>query len=268
MDGQGASAMVDPLLLSETLDSLSEGVQVVAPDWRYLYVNNTAARQGRRSPGELLGKTMHECYPGIERTPMFELLERCMGERSSERTENEFTYEDGRTTWFELRIQPCRAGIVIVSLDMTERRNVESRLQQTYRQALRDIVTPVVRLHEGVLLVPLVGALDGPRAAQMTETVLHRVVEERAKVVLLDVAGVPVVDTAVAGDLLRASAMLRLLGSEAILTGLAPEAAKSIVHLGVDLSTMRTTGQLAEGIAWALAAVGGSAPVAKGVARR
>ncbi len=250
------SAGVDPLGLAEALDSLHEGLQILSPEWRYLYVNEAVARQGRRSREELVGRTMLECYPGIEGTPMFSALRRCMSLRRAETLENEFVFEDGQRTWFELRVRPCLAGLVVASLDMTERKGVERRLEGAYRQALRDLITPVIRLHHRVLLVPLIGALEGERASQLTETVLGRVVAEGAKVVLFDVAGVPEMDTAVAHHLLQTTEMIRLLGASVILTGIAPATAQTMVHLGVELSNMRTTNQLAEGIELALAMLG------------
>jgi signal transduction histidine kinase/CheY-like chemotaxis protein len=74
---------------------------------------------------------MLACYPGIERTPMFAVLDRCMRERRSETFENEFEYEDGRCAWFELRIQPCPEGLIVMSLDITERKHLESTLRQS-----------------------------------------------------------------------------------------------------------------------------------------
>lgn len=245
----------DPSLVTEALDALQEGVQLLSPSWRYLYVNQAAARQGRKPREELLGKTMMECYPGIEASPMFAALERCMRDRRSDALENEFVYEDGKRAWFELRVRPCPSGVAIISLDMTERKNVESRLKEAYGQALRDLVTPVIRVHDGILLVPLVGTFDSEREARVTETVLTRAADEHAKVVIFDVAGVPTLDTAGVHHLLQTTAMIRLLGGTTILTGMRAAMARAIVHLGADISTMETTSQLSEGIELALALV-------------
>ncbi len=242
--------------LDAVLDSLEEGVQVLSHDWRYEYVNAAAARQGRSRPEQLVGRTMLDCYPGIERTPMFATLVRCRDEKRAENLDNEFTYEDGSRAWFELRIRPYANGVVILSLDMTARKTDELRLEDAHREALRDLVTPVIRLHEGILLVPLVGALDDLRAAQMTERVLTQLGEENAKVVIFDVSGVPSLDTSVAHHLLETTAMVRLLGAKTILTGVAAATAKAMVHLGVDLATMRTTTRLEQGIELALADLG------------
>ncbi|MDP2917395.1 MAG: MASE3 domain-containing protein, partial [Dehalococcoidia bacterium] len=111
-----------------TLDGMLEGCQIVGFDWRYLYVNDVAARHGRRGKEELLGHTMMELYPGIENTEMFAQLRKCTENRTPHRMENEFTYPDGTKGWFELMIAPVPEGIFILSLDITERKKAEESL--------------------------------------------------------------------------------------------------------------------------------------------
>ncbi len=116
------------------LDSMLEGCQIIGFDWRYLYVNDAAARQGRRVREELLGRTMMEMYPGIEGTAMFASLRRCMQKRVSHRMENEFTFPDGGSGWFELRIAPVPEGVFVLSLDITERKRMEHDLSKRMRE--------------------------------------------------------------------------------------------------------------------------------------
>jgi PAS domain S-box-containing protein len=125
-----AGVEIGSWLVHDTLASLREGVQILAPDWRYLFVNDAVARHGRKSREELLGRTMLACYPGIENTAIFATLERCMRERRAETIENEFEYEDGQRAWFELRIQPCGQGLIVLSLDISERKRLEALLRQ------------------------------------------------------------------------------------------------------------------------------------------
>jgi rsbT co-antagonist protein RsbR len=122
--------------------------------------------------------------------------------------------------------------------------------------AVRELSTPVIRIHDRVLLLPIIGTVDSDRARQIMETLLSRIVEEQARVVMLDIAGVPVVDTSVANYLLETTAAVRLLGAETILTGISPHVARTIVKLGVDVSTMTTTNRLADGLEVALRRVG------------
>lgn len=116
------------------LDSLLEGCQVIGFDWTYLYVNDAVVKQGQRSREQLIGRTMMECYPGIDSTPMFAVLRRCMAERTHDRLENEFTFPDGSVGWFELRFVPAPEGVCILSLDITEEKRAVARLRRTEEQ--------------------------------------------------------------------------------------------------------------------------------------
>ena len=109
-----------------TLDNMLEGCQIIGFDWRYLYINAEAERHNNRPSSELLGQRYMDMWPGIEATPVFAVIERCMNERASQRLENEFTFPDGSVGWFELNIQPVPEGILILSADITERKRVEA----------------------------------------------------------------------------------------------------------------------------------------------
>jgi PAS domain S-box-containing protein len=112
------------------LNSLLEGIQIIDFDWRYVYLNNIAAAQSKIQVSELLGFTMMEKYPGIENTPLFEMLELTMKDRQTRRVENEFTFPDGSVRWFDLRIQPAEEGICILSLDITNHKLSEEKIQR------------------------------------------------------------------------------------------------------------------------------------------
>lgn len=112
------------------LDAMMEGCQIIGFDWKYVYVNEVVAAQGRHKPEELLGRTMMEMYPGIENTELFLVLQECMEKRTARRLENQFVFPDGTIGWFELSIQPAREGIFILSTDITERKRSEEKIQQ------------------------------------------------------------------------------------------------------------------------------------------
>ncbi|MCE3294905.1 MAG: sensor signal transduction histidine kinase [Crocinitomicaceae bacterium] len=115
---------------NETLDNLLEGFQLIGYDWRYKYINETAAKHGQSRKELLFGRTMMEVYPGIEQTEMFRTLERCMQTRISERVENEFIYPDGTKAWFELQVEPVSEGLFILSIDISARKKAEEELRQ------------------------------------------------------------------------------------------------------------------------------------------
>lgn len=115
----------------ETLDNMLEGCQIIGYDWRYLYVNDAVAEHGRVTKEALLGKTMMEVYPGIEKTKMFSKLRKCMENRLPMFMENEFVFAAGIKGWFELRVQPVPEGIFILSIDITERKKTEEALKES-----------------------------------------------------------------------------------------------------------------------------------------
>lgn len=117
-------------LYHTTLDNMLEGAQIVGFDWRYRYVNNAVIRQGRETRENLIGRRMDEVYPGIEKTEMFEILQKCMRDRVSQKMVNEFSYPDGDKRWFELSIQPIQEGIFILSIDITERKRAEEEVRK------------------------------------------------------------------------------------------------------------------------------------------
>lgn len=127
--------------LERTLDHMLDGCQIITPDFRYAYINKMAARQGRKTKDELLGHTMMEVYPGIEQTKMFSYLKRCMKYRRVYKMENEFKFPDGSQGWFELKIEPVPEGVLIFSMDISERKKYEeaANLRNQQLEALNKV---------------------------------------------------------------------------------------------------------------------------------
>ncbi|MGW4599574.1 STAS domain-containing protein [Streptomyces sp. NPDC004457] len=124
------------------------------------------------------------------------------------------------------------------------------------RQQLLEVATPVISLWEGVVAVPLIGTLDSARSQVVMESLLQAVVERRARHAILDITGVPTVDSLVAHHLMQTVAAVRLMGAECIVSGIRPAIAQTIVHLGIDLSAVLTRGSLADALEYALARQG------------
>lgn len=108
-----------------TLNYMMEGCQIIDYDWRYIYINDAAAKHGQKEPVELLMHTMMDVYPGIENTDLFHKLQISMNDRVRQRIENQFLFTDGSYGWFELSIQPVPEGIFILSIDITGRKQAE-----------------------------------------------------------------------------------------------------------------------------------------------
>lgn len=115
------------------IDEMIEGLQIIDRDWRYVYVNAAVAKQGRKSKSELIGRTMMECYPGIENTPAFKDFQYVMKGGETRRLENEFVFEDGKKCWFELYIEGHTNGILIRSIDISEKKILEEQFRQAQK---------------------------------------------------------------------------------------------------------------------------------------
>ncbi len=150
--------------------------------------------------------------------------------------------------------------IVVFDIALATDTYIASKLEaiERHQAAIRELSTPVIRVHDRVLLLPLVGAIDSHRANQIMDSVLLKVSEAQARCIIIDIAGVPIVDTKVADSLVKTTAAVRLLGAETILTGITAQVARTIVQLGVDISTMHTLSRLSDGIELALSFVGRS----------
>lgn len=120
--------------------------------------------------------------------------------------------------------------------------------QQELNRVIAELTVPIIPISAGTLVVPVVGNIDSKRAALLLSTLLERVEERGARTVVLDITGVAVVDTQVAAALLRVATAARLMGAETLLVGIRPEVAQSLVHLGVDLTTLRTAATLQDGL--------------------
>jgi rsbT co-antagonist protein RsbR len=120
------------------------------------------------------------------------------------------------------------------------------------QQDMLELSTPVVKLWEGILALPMIGTLDSARTQVVMETLLQRIVETGANVAILDITGVPTVDTLTAQHLIKTVTAARLMGAECIISGIRPQIAQTIVHIGVDLGDVTTKATLADAFAAAL----------------
>ena len=124
------------------------------------------------------------------------------------------------------------------------------------QRELLELSTPVVSLWEGILAVPLIGTLDSERTQIVMESLLQRIVDTGASIAIVDITGVPTVDTLVAQHLLKTVGAARLMGAECIISGIRPQIAQTIVHLGVDLGGVATKATLADAFVLAMGRVG------------
>jgi rsbT co-antagonist protein RsbR len=139
-------------------------------------------------------------------------------------------------------------GLHTVKTFQVAREDVIRRQQEE----MLELSTPVVKLWDGILALPMVGTLDSARTQVVMESLLNRIVETGSEIAILDITGVPTVDTLVAQHLLKTVTAIRLMGAECIISGVRPQIAQTIVHLGVDLSGVTTKANLADALLLAL----------------
>jgi rsbT co-antagonist protein RsbR len=134
---------------------------------------------------------------------------------------------------------------VTVGVSFVEERE---RVINEQQESIRELSTPVLQVRDRLLILPIIGVLDSPRARQLTEQLLAAIRDNRAAVVVIDITGVATIDRTVANHLVQTVEASRLMGASTILTGLSPEIAQTLVDLGVDLGMMRTVGDLQGGL--------------------
>jgi rsbT co-antagonist protein RsbR len=143
-------------------------------------------------------------------------------------------------------------GLHTVKSYQKSREEVINRQQQE----MLELSTPVVKLWDGILALPMIGTLDSARTQVVMESLLQKIVETESQMAIIDITGVPTVDTLVAQHLLKTITALRLMGADCIISGVRPQIAQTIVHLGVDLQGVTTKATLADALALALKRAG------------
>ena len=170
--------------------------------------------------------------------------------------------KDGSRFWANVVLSPIvddtgvHVGFVKIGRDLSERREQE-QLVQRQRDEILELSTPVIQVWDKVLVLPVIGTLDSLRASRLTESLLERISADQAEVVIIDISGVPAIDTDVAQHLLKTVEAARLMGAVSVLSGVRPETAQAIVHLGIELGSLRSRNSLRDALQLALRLVGG-----------
>jgi rsbT co-antagonist protein RsbR len=177
---------------------------------------------------------------------------------------------DGSEFPVEISLSPLETdrGVLVSAAirDVTEHRQQLLQLRRQ-RDEILELSTPVIQVWDKVLALPIIGTLDSGRAARLTESLLNSIAEHQAEVIILDVSGVPTVDTLVAQHLLKTVQAATLMGAISILSGVRPEMAQAIVHLGIDLGRLRSRYTLRDALQLALQIVRNRACDAEGAER-
>ncbi len=253
--------------LQRVLDALPQTVFWKNRDLVYLGGSRRfAERAGFSGPDAVPGKTDYDCcWPTVDaekyRADDREVIDR--GEPKLHMVETE-TQPDGHVDWVETSKVPLRddegrvVGVVGVYEEISARMR-EAQALVSEREALiraqqallSELSTPLLPIHEKVLVMPLIGRIDEGRSRMVMERLLEGVVQHQAESVILDLTGVPVVDAAVASGVMAAARAAELLGTRVVLTGIGPDLARTIIETGIDLGRVQTFGTLRDGVAFA-----------------
>lgn len=182
--------------------------------------------------------------------------------------DNRYECKDGSYRWLSWRSYALveRQLIIATARDVTEDRVAQARINElnaelrdtvaAQSQAILELSTPIIKLFDEIVLMPLVGVIDTARAGQIIESLLEAIVAQEARVAILDITGVPVIDTQVAQHLVRTVTAARMLGAHVILTGISPDTAQTMVKLGLVMDPFKTSGSLRKGVVDALRMLG------------
>jgi len=209
---------------------------IYAPAWENAREHLAAFSRGRAKQGFAPSETAN--YVLSLKEPLFTIFRRETGADADALAENVWT----ATITLD--------GLALYTMEVFQKGREEVILRQ--QQELLELSTPVVRLWEGVLALPLIGTLDSARTQVVMESLLQEIVNTGAPIAIIDITGVPTVDTLVAQHLLKTVAAARLMGADCVISGIRPQIAQTIVHLGVDLGDVITKATLADAFQLAL----------------
>ncbi|MHC1574384.1 MAG: PAS domain S-box protein [Candidatus Methanogasteraceae archaeon] len=231
---------------------------------RYIQANPAMEKLLGAPVSELIGRTDDELFGGAAGAHIRDVDSRILGGAIIEETDTKPV--DGVPRTFHTIKVPIRdssgeiAGLCGIARDITRQKELEQKLHDSFDKLMnsyKELAIPVIQVHDGVLAIPIMGALDDMRINRLTETMLAKIADTKTSVVILDLTAVRSIDSDVANRLLETVAAARLLGADCILSGIGPEVAAATVRLGLDEMDLVTRGSLQEGLVYAMQRVGG-----------
>ncbi len=223
--------------------------------------NASAERMYGFTADEARGQSISIIVPPDHRNEIMQILQKIGRGEKIALHETIRLRKDGRQLYVSLIVSPIKdaSGKIIgassIARDISERKHAEEVIARQQQEIL-EISTPVVQLWPGILALPLIGTLDSPRTQTVMERLLNRIVETGSAIAIIDITGVPTVDTMVAQHLLKTVAAARLMGTDCMISGIRPAIAQTIIHLGVNLSDIVTKATLSDAFAVALKRLG------------
>jgi rsbT co-antagonist protein RsbR len=256
------------------LDSLFDEVIQLDDNGYVMTWNRGAERLKGYTTEEAIGQHVTAFYTDEDvRSGVAEREMRMAMETGRCETEGWRKRKDGSRFWASVVLTAMRdsqgelLGYVKVARDQTERRAAEELIRRQ-RDEILELSTPVIQVWDRVLALPIIGTLDSNRASRLTEGLLGKIADLEAEIVILDISGVPTIDTQVAQHLLKTVHAARLMGATSILSGVRPETAQAMVHLGIELGGLRSRNTLRDALQLALQMISSGNHAARDVVDR
>jgi rsbT co-antagonist protein RsbR len=263
-------ALLEQRLLRAFLDNVSDNVYFKDAESRFIQISRSLVDWlGLSDPAEAVGKTDFDFFAEEHARLAYEDEQEVMRSGQPIVKEEKETWPDGRETWVSAVKMPLRdeegntIGTFGISRDITDLKRAEKeqeRLQQevieAQQRAIQELSTPIIPVMERIIVMPLIGSIDSLRARDITRRLLAGIREHRSRVVILDITGVPIVDSGVAAHLNKTIQAARLKGARTIVTGISDAVAETIIDLGIDWGEIETLADLQTGLIAALSGLG------------
>jgi anti-anti-sigma factor len=259
-----AALQTSELMLQGFLDHTPAVMYVKDSEGRLVLTNKEHDKYFNRLEEGMLGTTDFDNFPAELAEQIRSFDRAVMAAGHVLRKEDVLPHPEGNRTYLTIKfpipnVSGLEGAIGGVSVDITAIRQAEAtraaaqaEIIAAQQATIRELATPLLPIAEHALLLPIVGAIDAERAQRIIEHLLRAITDTGADTAIIDITGVRSVDAHVAEALVRAAQGVRLVGARAVLTGIQPSIARTLVEMGVDLGGLATTGTLQEGIAYAL----------------
>ncbi len=250
MSGQNKG--LSDALSKQILSQIPTPILTVDKEYTITYFNEAGCNLMKTDLSSVVGKKCYDIFKSTSCKTEGCHMKKAIENGEASIFENEFVLH-GEKKFIECNVAPLLddTGEIIGGLESIQditRRVLDDKKLREQSRAIQEMSTPTIKLWEGVLVLPVIGVIDSMRAQYMMESILNKILETSSKAIILDIHGVAAVDTAVANHLIKITKATKLMGCECLLSGISPSVAQTIIQLGINMATIRTTSTLSDAL--------------------